>query len=164
MRSKNVFFTGFMACGKSTLAREFAREFGLIFLDSDALIELQFNKSVSEIFAEFGEEFFRKEEQKMADFFCGIKNASIATGGGFIKALNLDKIGFCVYLRADFETLKKRLNSKEKAKRPLFYDENKAKILYNERLSLYEKKADLILDIENKSTKELLCELKERIK
>lgn len=77
---------------------------------------------------------------------------------------NLDKIGFCVYLRASFEFLKERLSEKEKAKRPLFLDEEKAKKLYHARLSLYEEKANLILDIENQSLESLIKELKKRIK
>ena len=163
MKNKNIFFIGFMASGKSTLARALAVELDWVFLDSDSLIEAKFDKSIAEIFAEFGEDFFRKEEQKIANFFCGIKNASIATGGGFIQVSNLDEIGICVYLRAEFETLKHRLDLKEKEKRPLFYDEKKAKTLYNKRLKIYEKKANLILDIENKNIQELIYELKKRI-
>ncbi|EAK2540739.1 shikimate kinase [Campylobacter upsaliensis] len=161
---ENILFTGFMGCGKSTLAREFARENDRVFIDSDALIEMQFDLSVNEIFAKFGEEFFRKEEQKMANFLTHTRGISLATGGGFVGVRNLDKIGFCVYLRASFEFLKERLGEKEKAKRPLFLDEEKAKKLYHARLSLYEEKANLILDIENQSLESLIKELKKRIK
>ncbi|EAI6710906.1 shikimate kinase [Campylobacter upsaliensis] len=162
--SENILFIGFMGCGKSTLARAFARESGRVFIDSDALIEMQFDLSVNEIFAKFGEEFFRKEEQKMANFLTHTRGISLATGGGFVGVRNLDKIGFCVYLRASFEFLKERLGEKEKAKRPLFLDEEKAKKLYHARLSLYEEKANLILDIENQSLESLIKELKKRIK
>ncbi|EHV9440111.1 shikimate kinase [Campylobacter upsaliensis] len=162
--SENVLFIGFMGCGKSTLARAFARESGRVFIDSDALIEMQFDLSINEIFAKFGEEFFRKEEQKMANFLTHTRGISLATGGGFVGVRNLDKIGFCVYLRASFEFLKERLGEKEKAKRPLFLDEEKAKKLYHARLSLYEEKANLILDIENQSLESLIKELKKRIK
>ncbi|EAK0464068.1 shikimate kinase [Campylobacter upsaliensis] len=162
--SENILFIGFMGCGKSTLARAFARESGRVFVDSDALIEMQFDLSVNEIFAKFGEEFFRKEEQKMANFLTHTRGISLATGGGFVGVRNLDKIGFCVYLRASFEFLKERLGEKEKAKRPLFLDEEKAKKLYHARLSLYEEKANLILDIENQSLESLIKELKKRIK
>ncbi|EAK2459111.1 shikimate kinase [Campylobacter upsaliensis] len=161
---ENILFIGFMGCGKSTLARAFARESGRVFVDSDALIEMQFDLSVNEIFAKFGEEFFRKEEQKMANFLTHTRGISLATGGGFVGVRNLDKIGFCVYLRASFEFLKERLGEKEKAKRPLFLDEEKAKKLYHTRLSLYEEKANLILDIENQSLESLIKELKKRIK
>ena len=162
--SENILFIGFMGCGKSTLAREFARESERVFIDSDALIEMQFDLSINEIFAKFGEEFFRKEEQKMANFLTYTRGISLATGGGFVGVRNLDKIGFCVYLRASFEFLKERLGKKEKAKRPLFLDEEKAKKLYHTRLSLYEEKANLILDIENQSLESLIKELKKRIK
>ncbi|MCR2040106.1 shikimate kinase [Campylobacter helveticus] len=164
MKMKNILFIGFMGCGKSTLARDFARESGRVFIDSDTLIEMQFNLSVSEIFATFGEEVFRQEEQKMAYFLAQLKGICIATGGGFINVKDLDKIGFCVYLRASFEYLKNRLNKEEIAKRPLFYEEEKARNLYNSRINLYEKKANLILDIENQSVESLIDELKKRIK
>ncbi|EAL7231055.1 shikimate kinase, partial [Campylobacter coli] len=52
----------------------------------------------------------------------------------------------------------------EIAKRPLFYDEVQAKRLYNERLNKYEQKANLILDVENKSIDELVIEIKKVIK
>lgn len=152
-----------MGSGKSTIAREFARENDLVFLDSDDLIEAKFNQKISEIFKEKGEGFFRKEEQKMADFFCSCKGAVIASGGGFVNVLDFEKIGFCVYLKASFLYLKNRLNKGEISKRPLFYDENKAKKLYNERLKIYENKADLVLDIENKSIDELVKEIKKAI-
>lgn len=78
--------------------------------------------------------------------------------------MDFDKIGFCIYLKASFEYLKKRLSENEIAKRPLFYDEVQAKRLYNERLNKYEQKANLILDVENKSIDELVIEIKKVIK
>ncbi|EOH7414918.1 shikimate kinase, partial [Campylobacter jejuni] len=119
---------------------------------------------ISEIFAQKGEIFFREQEQKMADFFSSCEKTCIATGGGFVNVSNLEKVGFCIYLKASFEYLKKRLDKDEISKRPLFYDEIKAKKLYNERLSKYELKANFILNIENKNIDELLSEIKKVIK
>ncbi|ECZ3106103.1 shikimate kinase [Campylobacter coli] len=164
MKVKNIVFIGFMGSGKSTLARALAKDLDLVFLDSDFLIEQKFNQKVSEIFAQKGENFFREQEQKMADFFSSCEKACIATGGGFVNVSNLEKVGFCVYLKASFEYLKKRLSENEIAKRPLFYDEVQAKRLYNERLNKYEQKANLILDVENKSIDELVIEIKKVIK
>ncbi|EAI0535142.1 shikimate kinase, partial [Campylobacter jejuni] len=62
------------------------------------------------------------------------------------------------------EYLKKRLDENEISKRPLFYDEIKAKKLYNERLSKYEQKANFILNIENKNIDKLLSEIKKVVK
>lgn len=164
MKVKNIIFIGFMGSGKSTIARALAKELDLVFLDSDSLIEAKFDQKVSEIFKEKGEGFFRQEEQKVANFLCSCNGGSIASGGGFIHVLDFDKIGFCVYLKASFEYLKKRLSESEIAKRPLFYDEVQAKRLYNERLNKYEQKANLILDVENKSIDELVIEIKKVIK
>ncbi|EJA9519577.1 shikimate kinase [Campylobacter coli] len=164
MKVKNIVFIGFMGSGKSTLARALAKDLDLVFLDSDFLIEQKFNQKVSEIFAQKGENFFREQEQKMSDFFSSCEKACIATGGGFVNVSNLEKAGFCVYLKASFEYLKKRLSENEIAKRPLFYDEVQAKRLYNERLNKYEQKANLILDVENKSIDELVIEIKKVIK
>ncbi|EDO6675609.1 shikimate kinase [Campylobacter coli] len=164
MKAKNIVFIGFMGSGKSTLARALAKDLDLVFLDSDFLIEQKFNQKVSEIFAQKGENFFREQEQKMSDFFSSCEKACIATGGGFVNVSNLEKVGFCVYLKASFEYLKKRLSENEIAKRPLFYDEVQAKRLYNERLNKYEQKANLILDVENKSIDELVIEIKKVIK
>ena len=164
MKFKNLVFIGFMGSGKSTLARAFANEFDMVFLDSDFLIEMKLAQKISEIFKEKGENFFRQEEQKLADFFATCNNACIATGGGFVNVLNLEKTGFCVYLKASFEYLKNRLNSDEISKRPLLNDTSKAKKLYNERLKLYESKANFTLNIENKSLDELIKELAKELK
>lgn len=164
MKAKNIVFIGFMGSGKSTLARALSKDLDLVFLDSDFLIEQKFNQKVSEIFEQKGENFFREQEQKMADFFSSCEKTCIATGGGFVNVSNLEKAGFCIYLKADFEYLKKRLDENEISKRPLFYDEIKAKKLYNERLSKYELKANFVLNIENKNIDELLSEIKKVIK
>lgn len=161
---KNIVFIGFMGSGKSTLARALAENLDFVFLDSDFLIEQKLNQKISEIFTEKGEKFFREQEQKMANFFTACQKACIATGGGFVDVLNLERTGFCIYLKASFEYLKKRLDENEISKRPLFYDEIKAKKLYNERLSKYEQKANFVLDIEGKNTDELLNEIKKVIK
>lgn len=68
-----------------------------------------------------------------------------------------------MYLKASFLYLQKRLSKDELAKRPLFKDENKAKKLYNERLKIYESKANLVLNVENKSIDELIKEIKKVI-
>lgn len=163
MKNENIVFIGFMGSGKSSLARALSQKMDKVYLDSDSLIEMKFQKSISEIFKIFGEEFFRKEEQKLAYLFSMIDNTVIATGGGFIHVPNFKSLGFCIYLRAEFDFLSKHLSLEEKNKRPLFCDEIKAKKLYNKRIKDYEKKADLIIDIENKNIKELLEEIIKRI-
>jgi shikimate kinase len=90
-----------------------------------------------------------------------VKSTLISCGGGFYKVNNLKKLGTVVLLDASFEWIHKRLknakNSKAKlAKRPLFQKEKEAKKLYNERVEIYRQVADVIVDVEKLSTKEIL--------
>ncbi|MFK0508308.1 shikimate kinase, partial [Campylobacter jejuni] len=107
--------------------------------------------------------FFQKEDC-IRYFFLSCGLGDVYNILFFVIVLNLEKAGFCIYLKGDFEYLKKRLDKDEISKRPLFYDEIKAKKLYNERLSKYEQKANFILNIENKNIDELLSEIKKVIK
>uniref|UniRef100_UPI00038478F5 De-novo design amidase n=1 Tax=synthetic construct TaxID=32630 RepID=UPI00038478F5 len=162
--AKNIVFIGESGSGKSTLARALAKDLDLVFLDSDFLIEQKFNQKASEIWEQYGWNFALEQEQKMADFFSSCEKACIATSGSFVNVSNLEKAGFCIYLKADFEYLKKRLDKDEISKFPLFSDEIKWKKHYNETLSKYEQKANFILNIENKNIDELLSEIKKVIK
>ena len=157
----NVIITGFMGSGKSTISRNLALNLNKVFLDSDELIKNKFNLEIKEIFDKFGENFFRKEESLLYDFFKNCKDCIISLGGGFLKTTNL---GFVIYLKASFDYIINRLKDEEKIKRPLLKDEKFARNLYNERLSIYEKNADFIIDIENKDLQDILSCIIKRIK
>lgn len=81
---KNIVLTGFMASGKTTVGMVVAKKLNLMFYDTDKIIEEQEGRSVSEIFNEFGEKYFRELENKLAISLKNIENAVIATGGGFV--------------------------------------------------------------------------------
>ena len=151
MRTENLVLIGFMACGKSSVAKALALRLDSFFFDTDQLIEAKFQMSVKDIFKSFSEAFFRKEEQKLAHTLLDIKNAVIASGGGFIAVKNLKKLGKIIYLRADFDFLRARLKQDELDKRPLFKDEARARELFDTRKDLYESLADLSIDIKDKS-------------
>ena len=157
--SKNVIFIGFMGCGKSTVAQALAKQMNACFIDTDELIKQRLGKEISEIFAEFGEEFFRNEEKKIADEILQLKGYVIATGGGFYKALQRDKNSVIIYLKASFEFLCQRLDEKALKERPLFANTEKARALFDERLSEYEKKADIIINVEQKSVQEIVSKV-----
>lgn len=72
---------------------------------------------------------------------------------------NLKGLGTTFYLKMDFETLIKRLNQKEREKRPLLNDLIQAKELFEKRQALYEKNASFIIDARgglNNSLKQVL--------
>ena len=167
---KNIIVIGFMGVGKGTVARAYAKRYGVFNLDTDDLIESALNKEVKEIFARYGEPYFRAQEQRCADWIArSVKKTLISCGGGFYKVENLKDLGTVVLLDASFEWIHNRLktakNSAEKlAKRPLFSDIEKAKALYAEREAAYREVADIIVSVEGKSMKEICKEIKKRSK
>lgn len=164
-KNKNIVFIGFMGVGKGTIARALIQKSKRMGLDTDDLIESMENRKIKMIFETDGEAYFRKLEKKTAKWLeKSVKNAIISTGGGFFKVDNLEKIGTVVYLKSSFEGILKRLQEHENAelklaKRPLLTDLAKAKALFAERAPLYEAKADVIIDVENRSIKEIVNDL-----
>ncbi|EAK9946173.1 shikimate kinase [Campylobacter lari] len=163
-KKDNLLFVGFMGCGKTTIARTYAKKYDKFFLDTDSLIKDKFNLEISEFFKTYGERKFRKEEKKLVSFLTCAQNCSIASGGGFIEQKKLKDIGTIIYLKASFDYLLQRLNKEELTTRPLLANINNAKILFDQRAKKYEKKADITINIENKSIKELIKEIKKEVK
>jgi len=167
---KNIILIGFMGVGKGTFAREYAKHSGLFNIDTDDLIESAQNKSIKSIFKKEGEPHFRKLEQECANWIESCVNHTlISCGGGFYKVKNLKKMGTVVLLDASYEWIYNRLksapNAKKKiAKRPLFNRESEARRLYTQRKKEYAKVADIVLDMEKGSTKEMIKELDRKLK
>lgn len=117
-----IFLVGFMGSGKSTLGKKLCEEMDVPFIDIDTKIEDSEGKSVSEIFRERGEEYFRKLESEALRKTARTRNAVIATGGGApcfngnMKWMNEN--GITVYLKAEPGELYHRL-LKERETRPL---------------------------------------------
>ena len=167
---KNILLIGFMGIGKGTTARAYAKRYGIYNIDTDDIIESSLNKNIKSIFEKHGEEHFRSLEQKTADWIeRSVNKTLISCGGGFYKVDNLNSLGVVVLLDASFEWiyqhLKNAKNSQAKfAKRPLYNDIQKAKKLYDEREEAYKKVADVIISVEGKGMKEVLKEIKTKVK
>lgn len=165
MKSGNIVLIGFMGVGKGTVARALAVQSGMFALDCDDMIESYANKKIGQIFKEQGEQSFRKMEEGLAKFLeKSVRYAVISTGGGFYAVKNLNKIGTVVYLKSSFEGIIERLKNSENAekkfaKRPLLADLQKAAALHAQRDGAYEKKADIVIDVENKSVKKIVKEI-----
>jgi len=167
---QNIILIGFMGVGKGTIARAFAKKYGVYNIDTDDLIESKANKEVKHIFAKKGEKHFRKLEQQTADWIeKSVTGTLISCGGGFYQVDNLKKLGTVVLLDASFDWIHSRLknakNSVEKlAKRPLFQEPKKAKKLYQEREAAYKKVADFVVNVEGKSRDEICEEIAQKCK
>ena len=71
-----------MACGKTTIGKVVAERTGYDFIDLDQWIELEKGRSVQQIFAEQGEDAFRKLEREYLQKACLLQHTIVATGGG----------------------------------------------------------------------------------
>jgi len=169
-KTKNLVLIGFMGVGKGTIARALIAKSKKIGLDTDDMIESMENRKIKMIFDEEGEAYFRALEKKMAKWLeKNVKNCIISTGGGFYKVENLEDIGTIIYLQSSFEGILKRLKDHENAeqklaKRPLLADLEKAKKIFDERVVAYVKKADITIDVENKSVDECVNEIIKKLK
>ena len=150
--TKNIILIGFMGCGKSSIGRRLAMRLGHEFLDSDELIiEAADGRSISDIFAEEGEERFRDRETRTLQGLIGSTSIVLATGGGAVlRPANreiLRTIGTTVWLHADPEILFERATRSRK--RPLLEVENPRttfNTLLEARLPVYGEAADLKVD------------------
>lgn len=130
---KRIFLVGFMACGKTTTGRRIAKKYNLDFIDLDAYIENRFHKTVSQIFADKGEEGFRIIERNMLQEVAGFEDVVIAAGGGtpcFFDNMDImNDAGETVYLKATPEMLCTSLTMNGTAKRPLVANKTKEELL-----------------------------------
>ena len=118
----NIAITGFMASGKSQISIELAKVLGYKLVDTDEEIERTANMSINEIFAKYGEEYFRNLESEVCKKISLIDKTIISTGGGLVlRKQNVDELrknATIVNLDADFSVIESRIN-KAAATRPL---------------------------------------------
>jgi shikimate kinase len=122
MAADRIFLIGMMGSGKSHWLKQMAKWNKSVGYDLDALIEMNEEKTIAEIFNEDGEAYFRKVESKILKWFKEKKKYVVATGGGTACTQeNMDwmkKEGIVIWLDESVDVLVKRLSA-EKAHRPL---------------------------------------------
>ena len=127
-----VFVLGYMASGKSTFGKALADKLDTLFIDLDNYIETQTGKSISEIFAEEGEEGFRKIEAELLHKAVEENpDAVVACGGGtpcfFDNMRYLNENGITVFMETSIPVLIARL-IEENEKRPLMAGKSEEEI------------------------------------
>ncbi len=139
-----------MGSGKTSVGKILARKLYKGFVDVDTVIEAEQGCSVTEIFENKGEAYFRSLEQKCINALTQKKGQVIATGGGVPIHSTIPDKSLIVYIEADFDVIVDRLNVRERAKRPLFNDEKKAKALFDARIDTYKELATFSVDANQK--------------
>ena len=112
-----IFLTGFMGVGKSKVGLSLARRMERLFIDTDQMVELRAGKSISAIFADEGEEYFRRVEHECIIETCDRADVVVALGGGAItRAENVAALrssGVLVCLEADIDTIFARVDRRD---------------------------------------------------
>ena len=169
---RRIILIGYMGSGKTTVGKALSKETGMMFYDLDWYIESRMRKTVSQIFAEKGEEGFRKIEYNMLHEVAEFEDVIISCGGGtpcfFDNMDYLNQQGDVVYLKAMPETLYKHLLM-AKIERPLLKDKTPEELIdyitehLKERAPYYEK-AHYTLDVNVLDNNDKIATSVERIK
>ena len=139
---------GMPGSGKSCMGRYISRKLGMKNIDSDKLIERKYQKKLYEIIEEKGLEEFKKIEKETLCSF-DLDNVILSTGGRAVyysdAMEHLKSLGKIIYLYCSYEVIEKRIG--DFSKRGVVFSEGQTlKDLYNERMALYKKYADIIVD------------------
>lgn len=139
MTADKIYLVGFMAAGKTTVARILAERLGWRAEDIDELIEARERRTVAEIFARNGEPYFRSIERDILRLLLPLRHCVVATGGGTFMdpdnraAINVD--GVSVWLDVPLEELVARMPAD--GRRPLAADRAQMERLFAARQVAY---------------------------
>ena len=168
-KADNIFLIGPMGAGKSTIGRLLAAELHLPFCDTDKAIEDRCGADIPWIFDVEGEAGFRARESSMLAELSEDNGLVLATGGGIILLADNRKMlrsrGFVVYLRASVDQQTAR-SSKDK-NRPLLQSGEPREVLeqlMSVRDPLYTEVADMMIDTDSRSPKDVAKDIAKKLR
>lgn len=160
---KSIFFIGFMGTGKTTISQIVSKKLGMKWVDLDEMIIRKENRSITNIFKENGEQYFREIEKEVLRNIADEGGYVVSTGGGVVIANEnmeiMKKNGIVITLAASPEVIFERI--KDDQDRPLLQVNNpmdEIKRLMFERAHFYIK-GDIIIDTSCSSPEELADEI-----
>ena len=159
-----VILIGYRAAGKTTVGKLLAMLLKVPFYDSDSVVEEIVNVPVKNIIAHHGWEYFREKETEAIQLLSAKGDGVIATGGGVVLVAEnvklIKQMGVIVWLDAPIKDIIDRLNedAQNDATRPQFTADDLAQEtvdIFAERLPLYKKTADFIIETAGKSAPQI---------
>lgn len=162
----NIVLIGMPGSGKSTCGVVAAKMLLKNFFDTDLLIQNLEGARLQDIIDSKGNAYFEKAEEKSI-LSLDIQGTVIATGGSVIyseKAMeHLKEIGKVIYLYIDYEHMCKRINNLS-TRGVIMKNGETLRDMFDERLPLYEKWADVIIDCNNNSVEETALMIQNSVK
>lgn len=161
----NIILIGMPGVGKSTIGVVLAKAIGYNFIDADLVIQQEEGKLLCELIAEYGAEGFLAVENRINSRIDTHK-AVIATGGSAVYGeeamAHYKEIGTILYLAVSYEELERRLGNL-KNRGVIMRDGQTLRDIYEERIALYEKYADVIISEEGLSIRETVDIVREQM-
>lgn len=162
---KRIILIGFMGCGKTSVGKRLAHSQKLPFVDMDEKIVERLGMPITEIFARYGETYFREiETQVLHQLMSQTENCVISAGGGVPmqqqNRIYMKEHGLVIYLKAAVDTLVDRLQ--DDTSRPMLHGGDlRAKIiaLQSARTPVYEAISDIQVDTDGKELGQIVREI-----
>ncbi|NNN18675.1 MAG: shikimate kinase [Acidimicrobiaceae bacterium] len=158
-----IVLVGFMGAGKTTVGRLLAERLGIPFVDVDRLIEIRECCSISQIFAERGEETFRRIEHETVTETLNGPDAVVALGGGAVEhpgTLLVLNSAFVVYLEVEFDEAVLRIGHDND--RPMMSNPFLSEI-YRRRLSSYSRVSNLTIQTGGRGPEQIVGDIISKI-
>jgi len=159
---RNIVLIGMPASGKSTIGKLLAKKMNYEYYDADRYLERKEDVKISTLFSEKGEEYFRNLETKYLKELSQKNGIIISTGGGAVKREKnmqiLGEKGIIVFLNRKIEDIAKENHEA----RPLLQNIDNIYKLYEERIELYNRYSDIIVE-NNGTLKEVTDRIAEKI-
>ncbi len=166
MGTHNIFLTGFMGTGKSTIAEEISRQTKMAQMEMDEEIVKREGMSINDIFEKYGEAYFRDLESNLLIELESKAGMVVSCGGGVVmrreNVEHMRKSGGIILLTASAETIYRRVrNSKD---RPILNDHMNVEFisgLMEKRREAYEAAADFIVETDGKTVLQICEKIRE---
>jgi shikimate kinase len=163
MEKNNIVLIGMPSSGKSTVGKFLAEKSGMQFIDTDLMIYKRVNKSLKDIVNHDGLEKFLDIQQEVVTNLTA-SNSIISTGGSVVYSKgameHLKKTGKVIFLKLDYNELAGRITTERRFARTR---EQNLMDMYNERMPLYEKYADVTVECSGKSVEKIAGEIEKLI-
>ena len=160
----NILLIGFMGCGKSTVSSFLCKMLAMDSVEMDAVIVEREGMSINDIFAQYGEEYFRNLETNLLIELSRKNQLVVSCGGGAaLRDVNVQHMktnGRVVLLTAKPETILERV--KDNDDRPLLRGNKNVEFigdLMEKRRAKYEAAADIVISTDDKSVLEICQEM-----